>query len=177
MIRSAFLALAVVAMVASANAAFAGGRSSGSSKSNNQYVRIKNTGTANLATDPLFVDQPNRDFRPRQGSPAVDSGSNALVPVGTTIDFAGLPRFIDDPLAANTGAGTAPIVDRGAHERQVPPPPPCPADLNGNGSVDAADLAVLLNAWGGSGTGDLDGNSIVDAADLAALLNAWGPCP
>jgi hypothetical protein len=46
MIRSAFLALAVVAMVASANAAFAGGRSGGSSKSNNQYVRIKNTGTA-----------------------------------------------------------------------------------------------------------------------------------
>ena len=45
MIRNAFLALAVVAMVASANAAFAGGRSSGSSKSNNQYVRIKNTGT------------------------------------------------------------------------------------------------------------------------------------
>ena len=46
MIRNAFLALAVLAMVASANAAFAGGRSSGSSKSNNQYVRIKNTGTA-----------------------------------------------------------------------------------------------------------------------------------
>jgi hypothetical protein len=46
MIRNAFFALAVVAMVASANAAFAGGRSSGSSKSNNQYVRIKNTGTA-----------------------------------------------------------------------------------------------------------------------------------
>jgi hypothetical protein len=46
MIRNAFLALAVVAMVASANAAFAGGRSSGSSKSNNQFVRIKNNGTA-----------------------------------------------------------------------------------------------------------------------------------
>ena len=46
MIRNAFFALAVLAMVASANAAFAGGRSSGSSKSNNQYVRIKNTGTA-----------------------------------------------------------------------------------------------------------------------------------
>ena len=45
MIRNAFLALAVVAMVASANAAFAGGRSGGSSKSNNQTVRIKNTGT------------------------------------------------------------------------------------------------------------------------------------
>ena len=46
MIRSSFLTLAVVAMVVSASAAFAGGRSSGSSKSNNQYVRIKNTGTA-----------------------------------------------------------------------------------------------------------------------------------
>jgi hypothetical protein len=46
MIRNAFLALAVLAMVASANAAFAGGRSSGSSKSNNQYVRIKNNGSA-----------------------------------------------------------------------------------------------------------------------------------
>jgi hypothetical protein len=46
MIRSSFLTLAVVAMVVSASAAFAGGRSGGSSKSNNQYVRIKNTGTA-----------------------------------------------------------------------------------------------------------------------------------
>jgi hypothetical protein len=46
MIRNAFFALAVLAMVASANAAFAGGRSGGSSKSNNQFVRIKNTGTA-----------------------------------------------------------------------------------------------------------------------------------
>jgi len=47
MIRSAFLTLAVVAMVASASTAFAGGgRSSGGSKSNNQYVRIKNTGTS-----------------------------------------------------------------------------------------------------------------------------------
>jgi hypothetical protein len=46
MIRNAFLALAVVAMVVSANAAFAGGQSSGGSKANNQTVRIKNTGTA-----------------------------------------------------------------------------------------------------------------------------------
>ena len=54
MIRSAFLAMAVTAMVFSANAAFAGGRSGGSSKSNNQYVRIKNTGTA-----PVLVNAAN----------------------------------------------------------------------------------------------------------------------
>ena len=46
MVRNAFRALAVLAMVASASAAFAGGRSGGSSKSNNQFVRIKNNGTA-----------------------------------------------------------------------------------------------------------------------------------
>ena len=46
MIRSFSLALAVVALAFAADAAFAGGRSGGSSKSNNQYVRIKNTGAA-----------------------------------------------------------------------------------------------------------------------------------
>jgi len=54
----------------------------------------------------------------------------------------------------------------------------CVGDLDGNGVVEAADLAALLNAWGSAGpTGDLDGNGVVEAADLAALLNAWGTCP
>lgn len=49
-----------------------------------------------------------------------------------------------------------------------------PADLNGDGSVDASDLAILLSNWGGSGIGDIDGSGTVDAGDLAALLGAWG---
>jgi hypothetical protein len=53
---------------------------------------------------------------------------------------------------------------------------PCPADLDANGSVDAADLAVLLGAWGGTGAPDLDASGAVDAADLAVLLGAWGDC-
>jgi hypothetical protein len=40
--------------------------------------------------------------------------------------------------------------------------------------VNAADLAVILNNWGGSGAGDLDGDGSVGAADLSAVLNAWG---
>jgi len=47
-------------------------------------------------------------------------------------------------------------------------------DLNGDGTVDGADLGILLNAWGHSGPGDLDGNGVVDGADLGLLLNAWG---
>jgi endonuclease/exonuclease/phosphatase family metal-dependent hydrolase len=49
-----------------------------------------------------------------------------------------------------------------------------PADLDGNGHVDAADLGRLLANWGGSGEGDLDGSGVVGAADLAILLAAWG---
>ena len=45
-------------------------------------------------------------------------------------------------------------------------------DLDGNGVVNGADLAILLGNWGGSGTGDLDGNGTVNGADLAALLGA-----
>jgi hypothetical protein len=48
------------------------------------------------------------------------------------------------------------------------------ADLDGDGRVDGADLAVLLAAWGSAGgAADLDGDGRVDGADLAVLLSAW----
>ncbi len=47
-------------------------------------------------------------------------------------------------------------------------------DLDGDGDVDAADLAALLAAWGSGGPdGDLDLDGDVDAADLALLLAGW----
>jgi hypothetical protein len=61
----------------------------------------------------------------------------------------------------------------GAYERQAKG---CAAaDLDCDGDVDAADLAVLLALWGTSGpAGDLSGDGTVSAADLTALLSAWG---
>ena len=56
---------------------------------------------------------------------------------------------------------------------------PCPADFNGDGRVDGADLPVVLSEWGACGGGcsaDLDGNDLVDGADLSQVLAAWGPC-
>lgn len=54
------------------------------------------------------------------------------------------------------------------------PPPACASgDLDCDGDVDAADLAILLGAWGTVTPGDLDGSGTVDGADLAALLGAW----
>ncbi len=131
-------------------------------------------GTGNTATDPLFVNQAARDFRLQPASPAIDSGANATVPAGTVLDLDGNPRFVDDPSVTDAGAGTAPIVDRGAYERQAPAP--CAGDLDGSGAVDAADLATLLSNWGGSGAGDVTGDGSVNAKDIAAMLSNWGPC-
>lgn len=48
-------------------------------------------------------------------------------------------------------------------------------DLDGDGTVGASDLAILLGAWGGpDAAADLDANGLVEATDLATLLAAWG---
>lgn len=59
------------------------------------------------------------------------------------------------------------------------PPPPCIADLDGNGIVGIEDFLTLLGSWGSSPDGppDLDGNGVVDVEDFAQLLGNWGPCP
>ena len=49
-----------------------------------------------------------------------------------------------------------------------------PADLNGDGHVDGADLGILLAAWGAPGPTDLDGSGATDGADLGTLLTNWG---
>jgi hydroxyacylglutathione hydrolase len=48
-------------------------------------------------------------------------------------------------------------------------------DLTDDGSVNSADLAVLLGEWDTEGsTADLNEDGTVDAADLATLLASWG---
>jgi len=53
---------------------------------------------------------------------------------------------------------------------------PCPADLTGDGFVDAQDIASLLSGWS-TAAGDVTGDGATDAQDIAALLSAWGSCP
>ena len=53
----------------------------------------------------------------------------------------------------------------------------CTGDLNGDGAVDGVDLGALLGAWGaGTSAGDLNDDGAVDGVDLGVLLGAWGPC-
>ena len=56
---------------------------------------------------------------------------------------------------------------------------PIVGDLDGDGDVDAADLAQLLGNWGlcpdpKDCPADLDGDGQVNAFDLAILLGSWG---
>jgi len=48
-------------------------------------------------------------------------------------------------------------------------------DLSGDGVVNGADMAVVLNNWGMvTATGDVNSDGVVDGTDLAELLNNWG---
>jgi len=156
-------------------------------------------GQGNIDADPLFVQEPHPgpddvwgtedddygDLRLSAGSPCIDAADNTAVPPdvldldedGDTdepipFDLDGNPRFIDDPDTEDTGYGEPPVVDMGAYEFQ---PPECPADFDGDGDVDTADLLFLLGAWG-TPNGDVDGDGDTDTADLLALLAAWGEC-
>jgi hypothetical protein len=52
---------------------------------------------------------------------------------------------------------------------------PCPEDVDGNGTIDGADLGLLLGAWGTPDSdADINGDGTVNGADLGLLLGAWG---
>jgi hypothetical protein len=102
-----------------------------------------------------FINGGGHDFLSNQILGGIGGGQNFGEPRNILFDFVpGLQYFVV-PGAA---------------------PSNCPADLDGNGAVDPADLALLLGAWGTAG-GDIDGNGTTDPADLALLLGSWGGCP
>jgi len=51
--------------------------------------------------------------------------------------------------------------------------PVVPGDLNGDGIVNGADLAIVLGNWGLPGVGDANGDGTTDGADIAIVLGNW----
>lgn len=84
-------------------------------------------------------------------SPCIDAGDSNSVPADVTTDLAGRERFTDDPVIADTGSGTPPIVDMGAYERyefcgsEFYPYPP--TDLSHDCHVNLADIAIIALDW------------------------------
>lgn len=70
---------------------------------------------------------------------------------------------------------TGPVIGTVGSARSVFVTSPCiVGDLNGDSIVGAADIALLLGAWGATGgEADINGDGTVGAADLALLLGNW----
>jgi hypothetical protein len=50
---------------------------------------------------------------------------------------------------------------------------PCPADLNGDGTVNVDDLLAVVAEYGTAG-GDVNGDGIGDVDDILIVLGAFG---
>lgn len=82
-------------------------------------------GDGNFDADPLFVDLAGADLiigtldddvHQASGSPCIDAGDNGVLPPSVLSDLDGLPRYMDDPDAPDSGLGTSPIIDLGPYE-------------------------------------------------------------
>ena len=56
-----------------------------------------------------------------------------------------------------------------------------PQDVNGDGTVDVADVVAVILAWGacplpppGDCPADVNGDGLIDVGDLVAVILAWG---
>src|SRR5262249_45583969 len=64
----------------------------------------------------------------------------------------------------------------GASTPFICPAPPCPADFDGNGQIQPADIAAAVSVWfasvqAGTLAGDFDQNGTVQPADIAFFVN------
>ncbi len=143
-----------------------------------------------FTANPLFVNAAAGDYRLQAASPAIEAGSNVLLPQDLNdidadgsflellpLDLAGQPRvqMVDKRSGGCDGLA---VVDLGAYEcAGVIAPVIHSADLNGDGMVNGADLGLLLAAWGSCGGGcclaDLNADGLIDGGDLGLLLAYW----
>ena len=130
-------------------------------------------GMGNIDADPLFKNPDGPDeiagtaddnLELGHDSPCIDAGDSNSVPTDyadlnedgdtlevTPLDLASHARFTDDPVMADTGSGSPPIVDMGAYERyefcgsaEFPYPP---VDYNHDCRVNLLDLAYFAQYW------------------------------
>lgn len=140
-------------------------------------------GIGNIDADPQLADA---DGRLSAGSPCVDAGGNWGVPADvldldgdgdahelTPWDLDDAPRFAGQPGPA-PGCGAPVVVDMGAYERRGDEAQVIFADLDGDGVVGVADLAILAGCLGADGgdccIADLDLDGAVGPDDHRALL-------
>jgi predicted outer membrane repeat protein len=101
-------------------------------------------GEGNFDADPMFMDPETGDYRLRPDSPCIDAGDGWGLRYGYLTDLGGTPRWYDDPATPDSGRGTRPLPDVGAHEFQGSE---CVADCDGSGTLDLFDFLCFTNAF------------------------------
>ena len=136
--------------------------------------------------EPLCLDGLTGDLMLIAICPAMPTGGQIHAASAPATVTEATPTYISGPACgvAVPGNGDSfsagvtvawPVRLRGSFS--APCPAPCPADLDGNGDVGAADLSLVLAAWGNAkSAADLNGDGDVGAADLSLVLAAWGVC-
>jgi dienelactone hydrolase len=136
-------------------------------------VTVTNTGSAPTAFR-LSVE-PGAGVQVSFATPETETlapGAWAAVPCIVTVPSAGPVTRVTQVRATRTADGAV-----AAAELTVTRSAPL-ADLTGDAAVNAADLTLLLAAWGRCPSGapcpaDLDGNGVVNGQDLAILVASW----
>lgn len=76
------------------------------------------------------------------------------------------------------GGGASIAFSTGSLASPSPSSSPNPADVNGDGSVGAADLRLAISAWMGASCGaftcDLNGDSRINGFDFGKIISQWG---
>ena len=130
-------------------------------------VRGDSLGTANLNTDPMFLDPGNGNFRLPYNSECVESGSNAAIPIEFTKDLDNTQRIAANNCVYN------PIIDMGAYEfkRQRV------GDFSDDCIVNLPDYSILALYWlTDEFQADIAppyGDGIVDMSDLMIFIEHW----
>lgn len=124
------------------------------------YARTHPTGADILLNFASPVDSVTVTFLPVPGDPSVPVSIAARDQTGTALEVQGLPTIAyvaaDGPQTLTVSAPGIRSVQLESNANYIyvdnisytPAAEPCAADLNKDGKVDAADLAILLGAWG-----------------------------
>lgn len=105
--------------------------------------------------------------------PANENFHAHLISLGVPNQMVVIPGVGHDPLRTLQGLGTS---GWDFYVRALATNCTQTADLDCSGTVDGADLAILLSAWGNCANcrGDLTLDGVVDGSDIAQMLAVWG---
>jgi hypothetical protein len=101
------------------------------------------------------------------------SGESPMIVLGGDVDG----DAVDDLVTVTEGSGSTSGEGPAVTTRRAVVVNPCPADLDGDGSVGIHDLLIVIDLWGtDDADADLDGNGQVGITDILVVIDSWGGC-